>query len=102
MPPPPNQLFQIVFEENIIYGPPNNPGVQALLAQFANQAPPGFIATQAVPEIYTGVNAHRVTVHYESQNVRQCEDKQYVFQCMNAYKPQNAVVGDIRVVISFS
>lgn len=97
-PPPPNQLFQIFCDEAVIYGPPNNPGVQALLQQFQAHAPPGFRATLAVPQIFAGVNAHRVTVHYESANVRQCEDIKYVLQCMNMYKPQNAVVAQVCVI----
>lgn len=96
--PPPNQLFQITCDEAIVYGPLNNPGVQALLQEFDNHAPPGFRATLAVPQIYTEVNAHRLTVHYESQNVRQCEDLRYVSQCMNMYKPQNAVVAQVCVI----
>lgn len=97
-PPPPNNLYQIFCDEAIIYGPPNNPAVQALQQQFDAHAPPGFRATLAIPQIYTGVNAHRVTVHYESQNVRQCEEINYVFQCMNMYKPQNAVVAQVCVI----
>lgn len=96
--PPLNQVYQVECQEDIAYSQPGSPALAALLQEFVDHAPPGFVATQVFPEVHTGVNAHRLRVHYRSQNLRQCEDKKQVFTAMNAYKPQNAVVGEICVI----
>lgn len=93
--PPPGRGFQFTCTEDFVY---NDLDIQDLLRELQENAPPDFEATSVLPCIYPGKNAHRYLVVYRSRNIRRCEEIQHVWYEMNAYKPQNSVVGTIAVV----
>lgn len=98
-PPPPGRGFQPKCKEDVAYGDRDNPQLAALFEEFAANAPPNYTPIQVVPSVNPGSIAHRVTVHYTVPGEPRCEDIDNVFHNINAFKSQNAVIGNIAVAL---